>query len=167
MIFKNIAKIALAVSLLGTAVYAEEPQESSEEAVGAIYLKLEGEAAKAIVEILKQHYGDIKPLKVLPTATVEGKTQKTRAYYTTKGEGVYKKTCSVCHGDKGQTRAYGVSRPLNSLTYNQFHSRLRAFQQGEVTTTTSSIMTPYAETVIDTEDQKSIWNYLQSLKGSK
>ncbi len=74
----------------------------------------------------------------------------------------YTETCQECHGEKGELKAYGVSRPLRDLSLVQLEKGIDKFLVGSYQSSTSIIMQPYARMVTD-KDLNDIYLYLESI----
>lgn len=79
------------------------------------------------------------------------------------GKEMYTSQCAQCHGDRGEKKAYNVSKPLNTMTFDDMVYAIREYDLGERTGGMTMLMKPYAAGL--TEDKiKNISSYLQSLK---
>lgn len=74
----------------------------------------------------------------------------------------YIDTCQKCHGEKGEIKAYGNSRPLRDLTLAQLENGVDKYTTNMPNTSTAIIMQPYARGITD-KDLNDIYLYLQSL----
>ncbi|WP_164969136.1 c-type cytochrome [Candidatus Marinarcus aquaticus] len=82
------------------------------------------------------------------------------------GEALYTSKCANCHGDKGELRAKGVSKPLNTLDHNEFQHAIKAYNNGERNSVMSILMKPYAGSM-DYQDIKNVYTYLKSINSEK
>ena len=92
-------------------------------------------------------------------------TKKKEAYIkkSRSGEKLYKNKCATCHGDKGELKARGVSRPINDLNLQDFTLSIRGYNLGDYDRGMAFVMKPYA-TLMDQNDVKNVYVYLRSLK---
>lgn len=83
------------------------------------------------------------------------------------GEALYTSKCVTCHGEKGELKAKGVSKPLNTLDHTEFQTAIRDYTIGNRNNSvTSIIMKPYA-TSMDYQDIKNVYTYLKSINSEK
>ena len=74
----------------------------------------------------------------------------------------YTETCQKCHGEKGETKAYGVSRPLRDMTLVELEKGIDQYIFENITRSTAVLMKPYAQMVTD-KDLNDIYLYLESI----
>jgi cytochrome c553 len=98
---------------------------------------------------------------------IEAKKSKQRAKKLAlkqiKGKKIYNDHCAKCHGKSGEISAYNISRPLNTLTKEQFLVSLRDYGLGQKNNGMAILMTPYANKFLS-EDFEQIFKYIQTLK---
>ncbi len=82
------------------------------------------------------------------------------------GEKLYTSKCIVCHGEKGELKAKGVSRPINSLDHNEFQTSIRDYNIGNKEGAMAIVMKPYAN-AMDYNDIKNVYTYLKSINSDK
>ena len=92
--------------------------------------------------------------------------EKIQAGNIASGKAFYEANCQKCHGLKGEMNAYGVSRPLVQLNYDQFSNAILDYDLNDRISATSTLMRPYANMLTD-ERIKNITSYLQSLNKTK
>ncbi|MFA7083421.1 MAG: cytochrome c [Arcobacteraceae bacterium] len=78
------------------------------------------------------------------------------------GEKLYVSKCVICHGQKGELKAKGVSRPINLLDHNEFQESIRNYNVGNTEGVMAIVMKPYAN-LMDYNDVKNVYTYLKSL----
>ncbi len=91
---------------------------------------------------------------------------KIKAGNIAAGKTFYESNCQKCHGLKGEINAYGVSRPLNKLNYDQFSNAILDYTLNDRATSTAILMRPYANILTDNRITDII-SYLQSLNQLK
>jgi cytochrome c553 len=74
----------------------------------------------------------------------EIKIQKDLA---TEGETFYVNKCQSCHGEKGELKANGYSRPLNTLSNEEMRSSISGYTNGTYDRGMASIMRPISSTL--------------------
>ncbi len=94
---------------------------------------------------------------------VKEKKEKVIADRKANGKKQYIAKCQSCHGINAQKEAYGTSRPLNTLTQEQFDVSLRDYDSKDKTGGNSFVMYGVANSIID-EDANDIYSYIQTLK---
>jgi mono/diheme cytochrome c family protein len=83
------------------------------------------------------------------------------------GESLYVSKCAICHGEKGELKAKGVSKPINSLDHNEFQAAIKDYNVGNNKDAGMAIvMRPYAN-MMDYNDIKNVYTYLKSVNGEK
>lgn len=82
------------------------------------------------------------------------------------GEKLYTSKCIVCHGEKGELKAKGVSRAINSLDHNEFQTSIRDYNIGNKEGAMVIVMKPYAN-AMDYNDIKNVYTYLKSINSDK
>lgn len=82
------------------------------------------------------------------------------------GEKLFVSKCVICHGAKGELKAKGVSRPINSLNNNEFTESIRNYNVGNTDSVMAIIMKPYAN-MMDYNDVKNVYTYLKSINTTK
>lgn len=82
------------------------------------------------------------------------------------GEKLYVAKCVVCHGEKGELKAKGVSRPINSLDHNEFTESIRNYNVGNADGVMAILMKPYAD-MMNYNDIKNVYTYLKSINTTK
>lgn len=81
------------------------------------------------------------------------------------GETLYVSKCAICHGEKGELKAKGVSKPINSLDHNEFQAAIKDYNVGNNKDAGMAIvMRPYAN-MMDYNDIKNVYTYLKSING--
>lgn len=79
------------------------------------------------------------------------------------GEALYVSKCVICHGEKGELKAKGVSKPINSLDHNEFQAAIRDYNVGNGKDAGMAIiMKPYAK-MMDYNDIRNVYTYLKSI----
>ncbi len=103
--------------------------------------------------------------KIIAKQEKKKKEKKEKAIANRKANGkkLYMAKCQSCHGQNAEKEAYGTSKPLNTLTQEQFEVALRDFDSKERTSGNSFVMYSIANSVIDT-DIEDIYSYIQTLK---
>lgn len=94
------------------------------------------------------------------------KEEKQRVANIGAGRNFYVEHCQKCHGEKGEVSAYGASRPLANLTFDQISLAILDYDLGKKSSSTAVIMNPYANMLTD-DKIANIVSYLQSLKQPK
>lgn len=91
-------------------------------------------------------------------------TKKKDAYLrkSKSGEKLYIAKCATCHGDKGELKARGVSRPINDLNLQDFTLSIRGYNNGDYDRGMAFVMKPYA-TLMTSKDIKNVYVYLRSI----
>lgn len=91
-------------------------------------------------------------------------TKKKQAYMqkSKSGEKLYISKCATCHGDKGELKARGVSRPINDLNLQDFTLSIRGYNNGDYDRGMAFVMKPYA-TLMTQKDIKNVYVYLRSI----
>lgn len=91
-------------------------------------------------------------------------TKKKDAYIrkSKSGEKLYLDKCATCHGDKGELKARGISRPINELDLQDFTLSIRGYNNGEYDRGMAFVMKPYA-TLMTSNDIKNVYVYLKSI----
>ncbi|MFA6789250.1 MAG: cytochrome c [Arcobacteraceae bacterium] len=83
------------------------------------------------------------------------------------GEKLFVSKCAICHGEKGELKAKGVSRPINSLDHIEFQTAIKDYNVGNNKDAGMAIvMRPYAN-MMDYNDIKNVYTYLKSINGDK
>ena len=82
------------------------------------------------------------------------------------GEQLFTSKCVTCHGQKGELKAKGVSRPINELDHNEFQAAIRDYNVGNKSGTMAILMAPYAN-MMDYNDIKNVYTYLKSVNSEK
>lgn len=75
----------------------------------------------------------------------------------------YIKRCQTCHGEKGELRAKGTSRPLNTLSVNEMNKAILGYSMDTYDRGLAMVMIPYTSFATD-ENLEDIYTYLQSFK---
>lgn len=90
--------------------------------------------------------------------------KKKQAYIrkSKSGEKLYIAKCATCHGDKGELKARGVSRPINDLNLQDFTLSIRGYNNGDYDRGMAFVMKPYA-TLMTQKDIKNVYVYLRSI----
>lgn len=78
------------------------------------------------------------------------------------GERFYKLKCVTCHGEKGELKAKGTSRPINTLSIEEIETSVRGYKMDEYNRGLAILMKPYASFLYD-ERIKQIKLYLDSV----
>lgn len=91
-------------------------------------------------------------------------TKKKQVYMqkSKSGEKLYQNKCATCHGDKGELKARGVSRPINDLNLQDFTLSIRGYNNGDYDRGMAFVMKPYA-TLMNQNDIKNVYVYLRSI----
>ncbi|QKF80926.1 c-type cytochrome [Halarcobacter ebronensis] len=93
---------------------------------------------------------------------IEIKKQQIYAQKSKSGEKLFKNKCVTCHGEKGELKAKGVSRPINSLNLDDFTLSIRDYNLGTYDRGLAMVMRPYALSM-DSNDIKNVYVYLKSI----
>ncbi len=97
-------------------------------------------------------------------AEKDAKEEKTKQELLTQnsnaGKTFYLKNCAICHGQKGELRARGVSNKINSLDHNEFQAAINDFVVGNRTGVMAILMSQYAN-LMDANDVKNVYTYLK------
>lgn len=102
--------------------------------------------------------------KIESEKTAKEEAQKEALFIANKqaGEKLYTSKCLVCHGEKGELKAKGVSKPINSLDHNEFQTAIRDYNVGNRIGTMAILMAPYAN-LMEYNDIKNVYTYLKSI----
>jgi cytochrome c553 len=76
------------------------------------------------------------------------------------GKKIYTTKCSSCHGEKGEKKAYGVSRRLKDMSLKEMQMAIRDYSLKEKDNGMAIIMEPY---LIISNDIKKVYKYLQEV----
>ena len=93
---------------------------------------------------------------------VEVKKKEIYLRKSKSGEKLYLNKCASCHGDKGELKARGVSRPINDLNLQDFTLSIRGYNLGDYDRGMAFVMKPYA-TLMNNDDIKNVYVYLKSI----
>ena len=74
----------------------------------------------------------------------------------------YQNQCQSCHGTFGELKAYGTSRPLNTLSIEELQVSIRDFVLNIKTGSNTFIMRPYAD-IVNSSDLEALYHYLKSI----
>lgn len=99
-------------------------------------------------------------------AKVEQAKEELFAQNSKAGEQLYVNKCAVCHGEKGELKARGASRPINTLDHNDFKASIRDYTVGNKNSSLAIIMKPYAD-MMDYNDIRNVYTYLKSINSEK
>jgi cytochrome c553 len=99
-------------------------------------------------------------------AKIEQQKEELFAQNSKAGEQLYVNKCAVCHGDKGELKARGVSRPINTLDHNDFKASIRDYTIGNKDGSLAILMKPYAD-MMDYNDIRNVYTYLKSINQEK
>jgi len=88
--------------------------------------------------------------------------KKQRVANIAAGKIKYEMNCQECHGEKGEKSAYGVSKPLNTLSLDYMQGAIRDYVIGEKSDPMAILMKPYA-VMTKESDVENIHSYLQSI----
>jgi len=80
----------------------------------------------------------------------------------TKGEKIYLKKCSSCHGMKGEVKIVNTEA-LQNISLDRFKHAISGYRIGSYNLGNSSEMRPYSM-IITTSEIKAIYKYLQKIK---
>ncbi len=91
-------------------------------------------------------------------------TKKKEAYIrkSKSGEKLYNTKCISCHGQNGELKARGVSRPIKDLNLQDFTLSIRGYNNADYDRGMAFVMKPYA-TLMDSNDIKNVYVYLRSI----
>ena len=78
------------------------------------------------------------------------------------GEKYYIKKCQSCHGNNGELKAQGYSRPLNSLTLEELKDSIKGYTNGNYNRGMAEVMAPISNS-ITYKDIDSVHAYLNKL----
>jgi len=121
---------------------------------------------EALVSSLNEEQIEQRIMQRLENKKQEELTTKKRNIKTKMsedGKSIYLNKCQQCHGTKAEKEAYGVARPLNSLSLDDMTLAIRDYYLGEYNRGKAFIMKPYASLLTE-NDVKNIYSYIQSLK---
>lgn len=108
----------------------------------------------------------IRRMQAKEEAEVEKQKEELFAQNSKAGEQLYVNKCAVCHGEKGELKARGASRPINTLDHNDFKASIRDYTIGNKDSSLSIIMKPYAD-MMDYNDIRNVYIYLKSINSEK
>jgi cytochrome c553 len=108
----------------------------------------------------------IRRMQAKEKAEVEKQKEELFAQNSKAGEQLYVNKCAVCHGEKGELKARGASRPINTLDHNDFKASIRDYTIGNKNSSLSIIMKPYAD-MMDYNDIRNVYIYLKSINSEK
>jgi mono/diheme cytochrome c family protein len=153
-------------TLLATSLYA------SSNSSDCVCFKLEGEMGAELKALIEKYHGELANIKTDGTSanadkgislfTVTEKKAITKAELKTVGQNLFTSKCAVCHGDQGQKRAYGKSRPLNTLSLEDMTNSIRGYKGGTYDRGMGFLMAPFAN--ISEEEVQGVYEYLQTLQ---
>jgi len=89
--------------------------------------------------------------------------EKIRVGNVEKGKEIYTTQCIKCHGEKAEKRAYNVSRPLNTLSYDQMEMAITEYDMNLRKGSYSFLMKSYSSS-LTVEKIQAISAYIQTLK---
>jgi mono/diheme cytochrome c family protein len=152
-------------TLLATSLYASSTSSD------CVCFKLEGEMGAELKALIEKYHGELATIKNdgasseskgVSIFTVTEKKAVTKAELADIGQNLFTAKCAVCHGDKGQKRAYGKSRALNTLSLEDMTNSIRGYKGGTYDRGMGFLMSPFAN--ISEEEVQGVHEYLQSLK---
>lgn len=151
-------------TLLATSLYA------SSNSSDCVCFKLEGEMGAELKALIEKYHGELANVKSgasnegssFSIFTVSEKKAMTQAELKEVGKNLFDAKCAVCHGDKGQKKAYGKSRGLNTLSLEDMTNSIRGYKGGTYDRGMGFLMAPFAN--ISEEEIKGVYEYLQTLK---
>ncbi len=97
---------------------------------------------------------------------IEIKKREIYARKSKSGENLYKNKCISCHGEKGELKARGVSRPIKDLNLQDFQISIRDYNLGSYDRGMAFVMKPYA-LLMDDNDVKNVYIHLKSINEKK
>ncbi|AXH13945.1 hypothetical protein CP985_06430 [Malaciobacter mytili LMG 24559] len=97
---------------------------------------------------------------------IEIKKREIYARKSKSGENLYKNKCISCHGEKGELKARGVSRPIKDLNLQDFQISIRDYNLGSYDRGMAFVMKPYA-LLMDDNDVKNVYIYIKSINEKK
>ncbi len=85
--------------------------------------------------------------KQLAVSIEENKKDEQAKENLKEGKKLYVKLCEQCHGKKGELRAKGTSRPLNSLSIDDIKESIKGYNRQDYDRGLAILMRPYANLV--------------------
>lgn len=79
-------------------------------------------------------------------------------------QGVFSEICSRCHGEQGQSKAFGVSQVISDMSQAEIEHALRGYRDGEYGGAFKGIMQDQAESLTEQEIQ-ALAAYVSALGG--
>ena len=117
----KIFKISFLVCFLFGFVFAEED---------SYVFEAKGEFAKELKELVEKHSKDdnvsINVYQKVPNS-VNSQGYRKVGDLSNEGREIFMKKCASCHGEKGEKKAYGVSKRLKDMTGEEMLVNLRAY----------------------------------------
>lgn len=107
---------------------------------------------------------DVKNIdyKKLASKLEEEKEQEQAETNFEDGKNVYQKTCQRCHGEFGEKKAYGSSRPLKTLSAEDLQVSIRDYKLSQYDRGRAMIMKPYTN-MVTKDELEGIAAYLKSI----
>lgn len=135
-------------------------------------IEANGEFGKELQELVKKHANENnvsvntykKQGEEKSDSFISVGINKNQKFSIEKGLIAYENNCKSCHGEKGNTRAMGVSRKLSELSAEEIESQVRAYAiDAEYGERTRFVMQPFARKV----SSKELGNIIAYLKGTE
>lgn len=79
------------------------------------------------------------------------------------GKAFYNKQCATCHGENGQEKAYGTSRPIAGMDAQKVYADLKHYQDGTYAGGVRFVKQTIAQTMTD-PIMRSVAEYVSKLK---
>ena len=123
-------------------------------------LKKEQETSSLDIERLKQQI--ISEMEDTKKEKQRMALEKKKLAMSKSGKKLYQSTCQSCHGPKGEIEAMNVSRPLNTLSFEDMEIAINDYLLGDYDRGRAVVMQPYAAK-INNNDLKNIYSYLKQI----
>ncbi len=138
----------------------------TEKGTNYIYIFKKDEPTVATIDEAALETKILQRLEQRKKEEIEIKKREIFARKSKSGENLYKNKCISCHGEKGELKARGISRPIKDLNLQDFQISIRDYNLGSYDRGMAFVMKPYA-LLMDDNDVKNVYIYIKSINEKK